>query len=517
MPRPPVQIVWFKRDLRVTDHAPLAEAAGQGPVLPLYIVEPGYWAGPDTSGRQFAFLAESLQELRTTLARLGQPLVVRQGDAVAVLESLRERLAPGALWSHEETGNGWTFARDRAVAAWARGHGLPWHQRRQSGVIRGLRRRDGWAAGWDRFMRQPAVPRPLHLMPVPDLDPGAVPTPTALRLAPDPCPGRQPGGRRAGKALLRSFLAERGRPYRQAMSAPEAGAVHCSRLSPHLSLGTLSLRETLRAAEARLAAARDLPPGEALPWRGSLASFVGRLHWHCHFTQKLESEPAIERSCFHPAYEALRRGEDPERLAAWAAGRTGWPFVDACMRMLDQTGWLNFRMRAMVMAVASYQLWLDWRLSGLVLARRFTDYEPGIHWPQCQMQSGTTGINTIRIYNPVKQGQDQDPGGSFIRRWCPELAAVPGRWLHRPWLLPEAVQAEAGCRIGRDYPAPLVDHAAAARQARDAVWAVRRAAGYGAAADAIQALHGSRRSGLPQPEARRTRARQATPQLELGL
>lgn len=520
MPRPPVQIVWFKRDLRVTDHAPLAAAAGRGPVLPLYIVEPGYWAGDDTSARQFAFLAESLVDLRAMLARLGQPLVVRQGEAVAVLEALRQALPVGGLWSHEETGNAWTFARDRAVAAWARAHGIAWAERRQSGVIRRLERRDGWAGAWDRFMRQPTVPRPLHLMPVAGLDPGAMPTPAELKLAPDPCPGRQQGGRRAAKATLRGFLAERGRPYRRAMSSPAAGAVHCSRLSPHLSLGTVSMRETLQASEARRAGLADLPATEAGPWRESLDSFVGRLHWHCHFTQKLESEPGIEHRSLHPAYERLRRGDDPVLLAAWAEGRTGWPFVDACMRMLDGTGWLNFRSRAMVMAVASYQLWLDWRPTGLVLARRFTDYEPGIHWPQCQMQSGTTGINTIRIYNPVKQGVDQDPDGSFIRRWCPELAAVPLPWIHRPWLLPAAEQDAAGCRIGRDYPAPLVDHEAAARAAREAVWAVRRAAGYGTAAEAIQTRHGSRRSGLPQVEEQRARARRRrppTPQLDLGL
>ncbi len=181
----------------------------------------------------------------------------------------------------------------------------------------------------------------------------------------------------------------------------------------------------------------------------------------------------------------------------------------------------------MVMAVAFYQLWLSWRPAGLVLARRFTDYEPGIHWPQCQMQSGTTGINTPRIYNPVKQGLDHDPDGGFVRRWCPELGGVPLPWLHRPWLMPAGLQAAAGCRIGRDYPSPLVDHEAAARAAREAVWAVRRSADHARAADAIQARHGSRRSGLPQVEelrakarrdaARREAAARAAPQLELGF
>lgn len=521
MARLPVQIVWFKRDLRVGDHAPLAAAAGLGPVLPLFVVEPEAWREPDASGRQLAFLRECLEELRATLARLGQPLVVRVGDAVEVLEDLRRRLPVGALWSHEETGNGWSYARDRRVRAWAAAHGLPWRERRQTGVVRRLGSRDGWARRWDRQMREPAVPVPLHLMPVPDVEPGCIPTARDLGLGDDPCPGRQTGGRRAARATLRGFLLERGRPYQRAMSTPAAGAVHCSRLSPHLAWGTVSAREALHAAEARLADLDGLPPAEATPWRGAMGSFVGRLRWRCHFVQKLESQPSLEFRSLHPAFQGLR-GHDETLLTAWAEGRTGWPFVDACMRMLAATGWLNFRMRAMVTAVASHHLWLDWRASGLVLARRFADYEPGIHWPQCQMQSGTTGINVVRVYNPIKQGRDHDPDGAFVRRWCPELAAVPARWIHTPWLLPAVEQEAAACAIGRDYPAPIVDHAQAARLARERIGAVRRQAGFAAAADAIQRRHGSRRSGLPQVEELRAAARRraraaADPQLDLGL
>jgi deoxyribodipyrimidine photo-lyase len=455
-----------------------------------------------------------LVELRAALAALGQPLVVRVGEAVDVLEDLRQHLPVGALWSHEETGNRWTYARDRGVRGWARAHGVAWHERPQTGVVRCLGSCDGWADRWDRFMRRPIVRVPLRLMPVPGIEPGAIPPADALGLPADPCPQRQPGGRAAGRAALRSFLAERGRPYQRAMSSPTMGAVHCSRLSPHLAWGTVSVREALQAAEARLAA---LSPDERHPWRGALRSFIGRLHWHCHFVQKLETEPSIEHRSLHPAYDGLR-GDDETRLAAWSEGRTGWAFVDACMRMLRATGWLNFRMRAMVTSVAAHQLWLDWRPAGLPLARLFADYEPGIHWPQCQMQSGATGTNTIRIYNPVKQGHDHDPDGAFVRRWCPELARVPARWIHTPWEMPALEQAGAGCLIGRDYPAPIVDHIAAARAARDAVWAVRRRRGFARAADAIQARHGSRRSGLPQPDELLARARKrADPQLELGL
>jgi deoxyribodipyrimidine photo-lyase len=166
------------------------------------------------------------------------------------------------------------------------------------------------------------------------------------------------------------------------------------------------------------------------------------------------------------------------------------------MRSLVASGWLNFRMRAMLMSVASYQLWLPWRDSGLHLARMFVDYEPGIHWSQCQMQSGTTGINTIRIYNPLKQAQDHDPDGAFVRRWLPELRGVPAVHLHQPWTMDAATQQRSGCVLGRDYPQPIVDWQGAAAVARDRLWSLRRQAGFAEAADAIQHRHGSRRSGL---------------------
>jgi deoxyribodipyrimidine photo-lyase len=195
------------------------------------------------------------------------------------------------------------------------------------------------------------------------------------------------------------------------------------------------------------------------------------------------------------------------------------------MRALIATGWINFRMRAMLMSVASYQLWLPWRESGLVLARLFVDYEPGIHWSQCQMQSGTTGINSIRVYNPIKQGQDHDPQGLFLRRWLPELERVPGVHLHEPWTMPLSTQTRAGCVLGVDYPLPLVDPAAAAREAKQRIWARRQEPGFRELAATILQNHGSRRSSRTRGPraAKRGRQQRPTPEtdatrpLQLGL
>ncbi len=470
-------LVWFKRDLRIHDHPALARAAEMEGVLPLYIAEPDLWAQPDASARQWAFTAESLADLRAATASLGAPLIVRTGDAVDILSRLTRQHRITRILGHRETGNQWTYARDVRVAAWARGAGIDWQELPQSGVIRRLPSRDGWAGLRDGYMAEPALAAPAALTPVPGVEPGTIPSPRALRLAEDRCPHRQTGGRTQGLLLLDSFIGHRAEPYRQAMSSPLTAERSCSRLSPHLALGTLSAREVAQATAARQA---TRPGGR---WGGSLASFQSRLAWRDHFMQKLEDQPSIETRCLHPATEGLRT-PDAARLTAWAAGETGLPFVDACMRYLAATGWINFRMRAMLVSVATCHLWLDWRSVGAVLAQRFTDYEPGIHWPQVQMQSGTTGINTIRIYNPVKQGQDHDPTGTFIRRWVPELAGLSDPAIHTPWMSAE----------GRalPYPEPLVDPLAAARLARDRLWSLRSTAGFAGTAAKIADRHASR-------------------------
>lgn len=478
-------LVWFKRDLRVADNPALAEAAARGGrVLPLFIAEPGLWAQPDASARQWRFVAESLAALRDDLASLGAPLIVRRGEAVAVLAELCAAHGIAEIVSTEETGNLWTYARDRAVGDWARAAGIHWTEVPQWGVVRRLKGRDGWAARRERAMRTAQVPAPAGLRAT-GAAPGAIPDARDLALAFDPCPGRQKGGRAAGEALLASFLAERGQEYRRAMSSPVTGEMACSRLSPYLAWGVLSPRAVAQAASARKAQAAGTREG----WRGSMRSFEARLAWRDHFMQKLEDQPEIETACLHRAYEGLRPATpDAARLAAWEAGETGIPFADACMRYLAHGGWLNFRMRAMLVSVASYHLWLDWRATGPHLARLFTDYEPGIHWPQMQMQSGTTGMNTVRLYNPVKQGQEQDPDGRFTRAWLPELAEVPDRHLQAPWLW-----EGAGRLLGRRYPAPVVDLARAARAAREKVWAVREGAAFRAEAAAIVEKHASRK------------------------
>lgn len=501
----PLNIVWLKRDIRVEDHLAFFEARKRGPVLAVYVYEPEYWDLPDTSPRQWGFIRESLVELAPQLARLGIPLLAFCGDAASAFRRVAEMVALQSVHAHQETGNSWTFKRDRQIIETLSACRIAFTEHMQHGVFRRLHTRNGWANRWDAMMGEAAPPLPARqeypAMAVERLAAaGFSNSLDCLPIVVGDAPQRQRGGRKNGVELLASFLGGRGENYRKAMSSPLEGADACSRISPHLAAGTLSIRECFQAAVATLGTLdRENPANTKM--RQSLVSFIGRLHWHCHFIQKLETTPAIEWRELHPAYRGMRSEVDEEMLERWFRGQTGWPFLDACMRSLHETGWLNFRMRAMVMAIASYHFWQPWQRSGQLLGSLFTDYEPGIHWPQVQMQSGTTGINTIRIYNPVKQGHDQDPDGVFIKRWVPELAGLESKMLHEPWHL----DSPAG-----GYPSIMVDHQHSARAARERIWAVRSQKGFGKAARDVLEKHSSRKS-VKQPDHNRKKKARPDP------
>jgi len=514
----PVHVVWFKRDLRVADHRPLAEAAERGPVLALFVYEPEILEGEDCDPAHQVFRDEALAELRGSFRARGGELVLRRGTLPGVFDDIRRQRPVAAIWSHEETGNRATYDRDLRVGAWAEEHGIPWHEIPQHGVIRRLRDRDGWAARWAKRMNEPVIEPPARIRAAEGIDAGPRLSLADLGLPPSE---RDPdlvqrGGEGAAHETLASFLEHRGRHYRREMSSPVTAFDACSRLSTHLAYGCLSIREAWHASRRRReelereadASDEAVPPG----WKGSLSSFEGRLRWHCHFMQKLEDEPSLEHRNLSRAYDGLRDGDGAiddataaARLEAWRKGETGYPMVDACMRALAAAGWINFRMRAMLMSFASYHLWLPWRASGLHLARLFVDYEPGIHWSQSQMQSGTTGINTLRIYSPAKQVKDQDPTGTFLRPWVPELEGVPDEHLAEPHEMPPLVQRAARCVIGRDYPAPLVDHRTAYREARRRVGEVRKTDEARTEAARVQKKHGSRRRPHDRDRARSRR------------
>lgn len=504
-----LQLVWFKRDLRVADHEPLACAASRGPVAALYVYEPSVLRSPEFDACHLGFINDCLAELRDALARIGCPLLIRVGECPEVMREIHRTYGLHALWSHEETGLEVTYARDRRVGAWCRSQGIEWHELPQCGVIRRLKTRDGWARRWDRRMSMPLAEAPRRVTTVASLrDLSAIAARHPVRgaaelgVAGSSRPQAAAGGERQARRVLHSFLHERGVGYRREMSSPTTAFEACSRISPYLAWGAISLRTVHQACELRRREVGEAR-GRGLPvdprWSASLQSFSARLRWHCHFMQKLEDEPRIEFENFSRAFDGLReQAFDAARFDAWCAGQTGFPMVDACMRALHAGAWINFRMRAMLVSFAAHHLWLHWRAFAPYLARQFLDFEPGIHYSQVQMQSGTTGINAVRIYSPVKQVLDQDPAGAFIKRHVPELAAVPAEYLAQPHAMPASLQQRTGVRIGRTYPAPIVDHIQAVRAARERIAAVRRTVAARAEADRVLARHGSRCGGLQQ-------------------
>ena len=497
-------LVWFKRDLRVHDHQVLEFAQRQGhDALALFVMEDAWLQSPECDSSHVDFALRCLEELRVALSARGLPLLVRTGSVVAVVAQLHQSLGLTHILSHEETGAGWSYQRDQALAEWCQGAQVQWLEFAHTGVVRRLASRAGWAARWQQ--RMDASPQSLQggFTAAVSLDQPALPCLATLGLAPHR-KALQTAGERAGWQTLRSFLQLRGYDYRKTLSSPLSAQEGCSRLSPHLAFGTLSMRSVHQATEAVI----QNTPDRQLAY--ALRAFSGRLRWHCHFMQKLEDEPDIEFHNFARYCDGLRENDFNEAyFAAWCEGRTGFPMVDACMRSLLATGWLNFRMRAMLVSFASYHLWLHWRPTGLFLARQFLDFEPGIHWSQMQMQSGTTGINTLRMYSPTKQAQDHDPEGIFIRRWLPELARVPLPYLMQPWRMEPSMQRQARCQMGMDYPLPIVEERAALRAAKDRMYRVRQTPQAKAQAHEIQARHGSRSSGLPPTGPQRSRPRRA--------
>jgi deoxyribodipyrimidine photo-lyase len=370
-------------------------------------------------------------------------------EATNCFEKLNEQYEIKTIYSHEETGIDRTYSRDKDVAKWCSDCGVEWQESPTNGVHRGLMHRDGWRKKWNKRMDEPIYKTNLdalkNIRPENAVWKPNASVPSQIKETDDRF---QRGGETLAWETLNSFLFERSADYSSSISAPGPARNGCSRMSPYITWGNISIKQIVHHIKKHY---------DDVASKRGVRSFKSRLGWHCHFIQKFETEPRIEFENMNRGYDDIRQEKDEVKLLAWQEGKTGFPMVDACMRSVVTTGYLNFRMRAMLVSFLTHHLWLNWRDGSPHLARQFLDFEPGIHYSQFQMQAGTMGVNTIRIYNPVKQGFDHDPDGEFIREWVPELRNVPAKQIHEPWIMSSMEQEMYSCKIGVDYPAPIID------------------------------------------------------------
>lgn len=462
-----INIVWLKRDLRLHDNEAITNAIkSDKKFLILYAFENILLNDEHYNNRHWDFIKQSIVDINKELENYNTKVLSVQSDIIGLLNQIQNFYKIDTVFSHQETGILITYNRDKDFTRYCRNNNINWIENINNGVQRGIQNREYWYENWELYMTKklekfnPKENQILSNDVVKQIE--KISHPISLETSRDT--KFQKGGRTLAWKYANTFFNERHKEYMFHISKPELSRTSCSRISPYLAWGNLSVREVFQKGEQ----IKNTANGK------HIGAFLSRLRWQAHFIQKFEMEHVMEEASINKGYHKLKKSISKKYQDAWKSGQTGFPLVDACMRCLNETGYLNFRMRALTVSFFTHILWQPWQDATTHLSQMFLDFEPGIHFPQLQMQAGETGINNLRIYNPVKNGIEHDEDAVFIKKWVPELRKLDTVFAHEPYLMTPLEQQLHHFILGEDYPLPIVDIKKNRRKASDALWNLKK-------------------------------------------